>query len=228
MLRRVLPALLLLTAVVPCAAVTPDQGIVLDGGEVGPARVEATGTAELPLPDLSFLALNAEPATFSARLSLDAPLVSETQTPLTPRPRAFDYSDAYRTRAKIHKCASFATLPLFVAQFAVGQKLYNGNGSDSTRSAHSALAASTGVLFGVNSVTGVWNLHEGRKDPNRRTKRVVHGVLMLVADAGFVATGALAPDDEGEGGVSRSTHRTIALSSMGVATVSYLIMLLAH
>ena len=143
---------------------------------------------------------------------------------------AFEYSDGYRTRLKIHKYASFATLPLFVAQFAVGQKLYDGNGSDGTRSAHTALAVSTAALFGVNTVTGVWNLYEGRKDPNKSTKRKVHGILMLVADAGFAATGLMAPEsEEGEsegGGTSRSTHRTVALTSMGIATVAYLIMLI--
>jgi hypothetical protein len=145
------------------------------------------------------------------------------------RPMAIEYSDGYRTRLKIHKYASFATLPLFAAQFAVGQKLYD-NPSDGTRSAHTALAVGTGVLFGVNTVTGVWNLSEGRKDPNHKTKRMVHGILMAVADAGFVATGALAPESE-EGQLdtnsnNRSTHRTVALASMGVATVAYLIMLI--
>ena len=140
-----------------------------------------------------------------------------------------EYSDGYRTRLKVHKYASFATLPLFAAQFAVGQKLYDGNASDGTRSAHSALAAGTGVLFGVNTVTGIWNLRDGRQDPNHRTKRRIHGFLMMAADVGFVATGMLAPDDEeggGEGGSgNRSTHRTVALTSMGVATVAYLMML---
>jgi hypothetical protein len=138
-----------------------------------------------------------------------------------------------RTRLKIHKYASFATLPLFAAQFAVGQKLYNGTGSDSTRSLHGALAAGTGVLFGVNTITGVWNLGEGRKDPNHRTKRLVHGILMAVADAGFVATGLMTPESErgesgfedGGGGTSQSTHRKVALASMGIATIGYLIML---
>ena len=100
-------------------------------------------------------------------------------------------------------------------------------------SAHGALAAATAALFAVNTVTGVWNLAEGRKDPNHRTKRTVHGVLMLVADAGFVATGVMAPENEHEGeggfeggGTNRSTHRTVALTSMGIATVGYLIMLI--
>ena len=139
---------------------------------------------------------------------------------------------ATRTRLKIHKYASYATLPLFVAQYAVGQKLYDGTGSDSTRTVHGVLAASTAALFAVNTVTGVWNFSEGRKDPNHRTKRTIHGVLMLVADAGFVATGLMTPDNEHEGGsegssgTSASTHRAVAISSMGVATVAYLMMLI--
>jgi hypothetical protein len=151
----------------------------------------------------------------------------DTEAPPTPRPLAVEYGDAYRIRLKIHKYASVASLPLFIAQFVVGQKLYGGHGSDTLRGAHSALAAGTGVLFGVNTITGVWNLAEGRKDPAHRRRRMIHGILMAVADAGFVATGALAPENEsGEGGTSRSTHRAIALSSMGVATVAYLMMLI--
>jgi len=149
------------------------------------------------------------------------------------RPVAFEYSDGYKVRAKIHKIASIATLPLFVAGYLVGSDLYNhpGDVTDAKRSTHTALAASTGVLFGINSVTGVWNMVEARKDPNRSKRRTIHGILMLIADAGFVATGATAPDSEHEsvngegGGGSRSTHRAIALTSMGIATVSYLIML---
>ena len=150
------------------------------------------------------------------------------------RPKAVSYSDAYLLRRKIHKYASFATAPLFVAEAVVGQKLYDGNGSESLRGVHSGLAAGVAVLFGVNSVTGVWNLWEARKDPNGRTKRMVHGILMLCADAGFVATGALAPHEEEEegprtqSGSGRSTHRTVALTSMGVAAFSYLYMLIAR
>ena len=163
------------------------------------------------------------------------PPTSQTTSRQTPasRPRAVTYSDAYLLRRKIHKYASFATLPLFAAEFAVGQKLYSGDGSESLRSVHSGLAAGTGVLFGVNSVTGVWNLWEGRKNPEGRAKRLVHGILMLGADAGFVATAALAPGEEegrrGGGSISRaSTHRTVALTSMGVAAFSYVYMLIAR
>jgi hypothetical protein len=150
----------------------------------------------------------------------------------TTRPKAISYSNGYTVRRSIHKYASFATLPLFIAQFAVGQKLYDSPGDSSLRSAHSGLAAGTAVLFGINSVTGVWNLMEGRHDPNGRGRRLFHGILMLGADAGFVATAALAPGQEHKATTSlndrRSTHRAVALTSMGVAAASYLYMLITR
>jgi hypothetical protein len=54
---------------------------------------------------------------------------------------------------------------------------------------------------------------------------------MLAADAGFVATAALAPGDEGgdfgQGyNDDRSKHRAVAITSMGVSLASYLMMYL--
>src|ERR1019366_9950032 len=40
-------------------------------------------------------------------------------------PVAITYSDAYQTRLKIHKYASYATLPLFAVEVALGESLYN-------------------------------------------------------------------------------------------------------
>ena len=127
---------------------------------------------------------------------------------------------------------SFATLPLFVANYLVGQDLYNNPGDESMKGAHVGLVTGTAVLFGVNTVTGAWNLWEGRKDPNHRKLRMTHGILMIAADVGFLATAALAPESEYESGAisqdpgsGRSTHRAVALTSMGVATFSYLLML---
>ena len=173
---------------------------------------------------VSFAAIPSPLGTRGLRLTY-----AEDQTAGRRRPVPVEYSEAYKVRARIHKIASFATLPLFAAQYWVGQDLYNHPGSsDSKKAWHSGLAASTAVLFGVNSVTGVWNLWDGRKDTNHRTRRMAHGILMLAADAGFVATGLLAPDDEegrASSGDRRGTHRTVALTSMAVATVSYLVML---
>jgi hypothetical protein len=158
------------------------------------------------------------------------PVAAESQEPPATRPRAkaFEYSDAYNVRRKIHMYASIATLPLVVTEWALGQKLYSGNFGETTRSAHQVVAASLGVLFGVNSVTGVWNLMEARKDPNHRTKRTVHGILMLAADAGFVATAMTAPSHEEWGDAypsSRSTHRAVGITALSIATAGYVMML---
>ena len=119
------------------------------------------------------------------------------------------YSHAYKTRLKIHKISSFAMLPLFGTELVLGQSLYDGNGGESKKGAHAAVGVAIGALFGVNTVTGVWNLWEGRKDPHGRTRRILHSVLMLAADAGFTITAALAPESE-HGNIQdrRSAHRT--------------------
>lgn len=178
----------------------------------------------------------AQPPSGAARIATPlfdasmAPVSLETAQTSAPAKVAVEYSDAYRLRAKIHKYSSFAMLPLFATELALGQSLYNNGGEGSRRSAHGAVGAGIGVLFGINTVTGGWNMWEARKDSNGRTRRVVHGLLMMAADAGFLATAALAPNSESENGArnfdnNRSAHRTIAITSMGAATVGYLIML---
>ena len=178
---------------------------------------------------ITFTASEPSPAVTPPHLDFD-----QTQpAPATPRPKAFVYSDGYHTRAKIHRYASFASLPLFVTEAFLGQSLYS-NPTETKKTAHLAVASGIGALFGINAVTGVWNLMEARKDPNGHTKRTIHGILMLAASGGFVATAATAPESEfgdhgtreggGDGG-SRSLHRGIAFTSIGLATASYLIML---
>jgi len=81
-------------------------------------------------------------------------------------------------------------------------------------------------------VTGVWNMWEARKDPAHRKLRLLHGVLMLAADGGFVATAAMTPDIKRFGPITlsndASTHRALALTSIGIATGSYLLMLFGN
>ena len=95
-----------------------------------------------------------------------------------------------------------------------------------------ALGTAIGGLFAVNSVTGVWNLVEARKDPNRGHLPLIHSLLALGADAGFLATAAITPGDHDDGPVSlssnRGTHRAMAFTSMGLATASYLVMLIGN
>ena len=148
----------------------------------------------------------------------------------TKRPAAsIEYSDWYGRRLTIHRWASYTTLPLFAFQYAAGSQLYEKGSSAPSwaRDGHGTAAGALAVLFGANTVTGVWNLWDSRKAPEGRKWRTVHAVLMLASDAGFVATGMLAEDadDAGESEDDANLHRTVALTSIGVATVSYVMML---
>jgi hypothetical protein len=162
-----------------------------------------------------------------------APAMDDT---VRRRPKAIQYSDLYYTRLKIHQVASYLTLPLFVGQYLSGRYLWNHPGSHGlARDAHGPLAAGVAGLFAVNTVTGVWNLWEGRKDPKGRTRRWVHGLTMLVADAGFVVVGATTPEREDRFGGTPTPfsqqsgarlHRDLAIGSMGLALGSYVMMLI--
>jgi hypothetical protein len=144
---------------------------------------------------------------------------------------AIEHSDAYQTRARIHKYASFATLPLFAAELALGQSLDGSN--DGKKGAHAVVGAGIVGLFGVNTVTGAWNMFgEGRRDTEGRTLRLVHGLLMMAADVGFLATTASAPSTGQNGALtfeaSRATHRNLAIASVSVGTAGYLMMLFGN
>jgi len=149
------------------------------------------------------------------------------------RPVAIEYSDAHETRAKIHKYASWATIPLMATEFALGEKLYNDPNSltSGMRGVHGAVGAGLIGLFGVQSVTGMWNLLDARSAPGHR-RRLLHGLIMLAAEGGLVASAASAPghgrNDLINFDANRSTHRNIAFVSMGVGTAGYLFMLLTN
>jgi hypothetical protein len=164
-------------------------------------------------------------------MSADSLIAGDTVPRTRPRPRAIEYSDAYYTRLKIHQVASYAELPLFAAEYILGQRLLNeertGFPSNGLKTAHTTVALGLGALFTINTVTGGWNLWESRKDPAGRTLRLIHSVAMLGADAGFAWAGA-------SGGGSRESqsgakqHRTIAISSIALATAGTAMMWLFH
>jgi len=146
----------------------------------------------------------------------------------TTRRHAITYSNGYYTRLTIHRIASYTELPLFVAEYFVGTKVLNDERDNpgvrsSLRGTHSALASGLEALFAINTVTGVWNLVDARHDPSGRTRRWLHSLTMLAADAGFVATaGSAGSARRGDG--SANTHRAWAIGSMGLATASTLMM----
>jgi hypothetical protein len=143
--------------------------------------------------------------------------------------KAVTYSDGYTRRVTIHRALSWAMLPLFAVSYVSGDQLLS-KGTDAPEWAetiHPYAAGGTALLFGANAVTGTWNLWEGRKDPNGRTRRIVHSVLFLAASGGFAYAGSLADEAE-ENGEKRRLHRNVALGSMGVSTASWLLMLVGY
>jgi hypothetical protein len=215
-------------AVAVVTAASPRRATAQDSGEPAAAVVVVAGqpaaTMLTPITDEAVLE-----AAHLAAISGDIAFQDGTAQD-TGRPKAVEYSDAYLTRAKIHKYSSFATLPLLATEFWLGQSLYDNPQSltSSKRTAHAIVGTSLIGLFGVNSVTGVWNLVESRQAPGH-TKRLVHGVLMLVAEGGFVAAAATAPGHSRNSLVNfdanAATHRNIAYFSIGTATAGYLMML---
>lgn len=114
-------------------------------------------------------------------------------------------------------------LPLFASEYVLGDRLMQQNHADWLKPAHGVVAGGLGVLFAVNTVTGVWNLVESRHDPEGRTRRLLHSALMIAADAGFAYTG-LVTGDANESAEGRTRHKNAALVSMGLSTAGTLMM----
>ncbi len=173
---------------------------------------------------------NAElvPATPASLAAAPAPIgVSSRDADTTAtahrRPRAIEYSDWYARRLLVHRLGSYVELPLFASEWYLGNKLLNGDGTDTERNLHSVVAGGLGVLFTVNTVTGLWNLYDSRNDPSDKKKKIIHSVLMLASDAGFALTGLVAGDAR-EDADKRSLHKNLAIGSMGLSTAGTLIM----
>ncbi len=143
------------------------------------------------------------------------------------RTRAVEYSGFYNVRLKIHRYLSFAMIPVFIGTYVTGDQVLK-HGSDAPDWAlnwHRPFATATAVLFTVNTVTGLWNLWDSRKDPAGRTKRWIHSLMFIAADAGFAYTGLVLAHDARESDSKRRLHRDVALVSMGVAVSSWGLML---
>ncbi len=141
-----------------------------------------------------------------------------------------EYSDWYGRRLTLHKALSWTMIPLFAVSYYTGDRLARDGRANSpyaVRALHPWAATGAAAVFGVNTVTGVWNLWASRKDPEGRTRRWIHSALFIVADAGFAYAGSIGREGR-ENGEIRDRHRTIALSSMGVSTVGWLIMLIGQ
>jgi len=149
----------------------------------------------------------------------------------TGRPRAVEVSEGYATRLKLHRWGSYAILPLFAGQYVLGSRLFDQK-SDiyagrrltpvdaDLRRNHAIVAGTVGAVFVANTVTGVWNWAESRGVPEGRTRRLLHGLTMLGAEAGFVATGVLGTRAKDGNMDDARLHRNVALGSVAVSAAS--------
>jgi len=168
------------------------------------------------------------PATVTSRLELPVSLQLEADTTPRRRRKSVEVSEWYERRLRIHRYGAYATIPLFVFQAAAGNELYQkGSGADSwAKNGHQIGAASLATVFGVNTVTGLWNLWDSRAVPQGRTRRTIHTLLMLASDAGFAYAGIKLSEDAEESADARRKHRNTAYASMGVAVTGAGMMLL--
>jgi hypothetical protein len=171
------------------------------------------------------------PVGFSEKLATASDSSTGADTVKRKRPKSIEYSDAYYTRLKIHRVASYAELPLFATEYVLGERLLReertGFPSSGLKTAHTTVALGLGALFTINTVTGVWNLWDSRSDPSGRTRRLIHSIAMLGADAGFALAGASGGGAK-ESQSDANHHRTIAVSSMALATAGTAMMWFFH
>jgi hypothetical protein len=141
-------------------------------------------------------------------------------------PQNVERTSAYYRRLDVHRAASYTMLPLFALQYAAGRRLYDESSEAPAwaKTGHRVGATGIALLFATNLATGVPNLVAIRKDPRDRGRRTFHASMMLLASAGFLATGLLSESAETSPD-NRDLHRNVALASVGIATIGYFSML---
>jgi len=153
--------------------------------------------------------------------------VSDTTT--HRRKHAVELSDAAILRLRVHRYLAYTTIPLFAVQAIAGNQLYQADKSGAPRpdwaeNTHKIGAATVATVFTVNTITGVWQLWDQRANPEGRTRRWAHSLLMLASDAGFAWSGIKLSQDAKDSQSGRNQHKNVAYASMGTALVSYGIM----
>jgi hypothetical protein len=157
--------------------------------------------------------------TIPSRLELPVSLRVDADTTPRRRRKSVEIGEWYERRLRIHRYGAYAMIPLFVFQAAAGNELYNkGDGAAGwAKNGHRVGATGLATVFGVNTVTGLWNLWDSRSVEQGRTRRTIHTLLMLASDAGFAYAGIKLSEDAEQSAVARRKHRNTAYASMGVA-----------
>jgi hypothetical protein len=220
-------------AAAPVTATVPDSTAERPGTLVATALASAALAHQDTTPDSLRAPSLLEPGPLARPVALTrlaVPDAAPQDTVPRRRAQAVEYSDAYYKRLTLHRALSWAMLPLFVASYVSGDQLLakNDDAPEWAKSMHPVAATGSAVLFGANAITGGWNLWDGRKDPNGRKRRLLHSALFLAASGGFAYAGTTLADEAEQSAAKRRDHRNLALTSMGVSTASWLIMLIGN
>src|SRR5215213_6170740 len=134
-----------------------------------------------------------DPLTAGVPSRLELPVSLQLMEDTTPRRRrkSIEVSEWYERRLRIHRYGAYTMIPLFTFQAIAGNQLYNkSSGAPGwAKTGHRVGATGLATVFGVNTVTGLWNLWDSRSVPQGRKRRTLHTLLMLASDAGFTYAG---------------------------------------
>lgn len=196
-----------------------------------PVAVTPSPRLVTSIAPVALTAVRAQQTVDSERISAMLPLLGDpSDTVPRTRRKSFAVGDAYQTRLTIHRRLSWAMLPLFAASYFSGDQIltHGSSAPQWARSLHRPTATGAAVLFTANTMTGTWNLWESRHNPNGRTRRILHSVMFTAASAGFVYAGTKLANEAEQSQAKRQQHRNVALGSMGVSTLSWLVMLIGN
>jgi hypothetical protein len=171
--------------------------------------------------DTGRVAIDPLGAVVPSRLELPVSLqIAEDTTPRRRR-KAVEVSDWYERRLRIHRYGAYTMIPLFAFQSIAGNQLYVNSSSAPgwAKTGHRVGATGLATVFGVNTVTGLWNLWDSRAQPQGRTRRTIHTLLMLASDAGFTYAGVRLSEQAENSSDKRREHRQWAYGSMATALV---------
>src|SRR3569833_617457 len=135
------------------------------------------------------------------------------------RPKVVELSDWYYRRLTIHRWVAWGALPVFAAQWAAGQRLYDASREAPTwaKTTHRVGATVLAAGFTANTVTGVWNLWDSRSVKRGRALRTIHGISMLITDGMFTYAGAKLSDEAEQSAGGRRRRRAGARAAGGRA-----------
>lgn len=135
-----------------------------------------------------------------------------------------DGGEWYGRRLTLHRYSAWAAVAAFPVEIYTGWRLRTGGPDPEwVRDTHRATFWVLGGTFAVNTVTGVWNWSDSRKEPEGRGWRNAHTLVMLAADVAMFATArAGQARARGEGG---EWHRELAFTTAGLTAAGHLMML---